>query len=143
MLNLNSVLVVFFIFMSTHLFNTLKEKDAEVTSQVTDSLFTTTFLLYADSLSTFKKNHPAYTGRVNADLFLPPWLGKKPEIRMHIENGIGYVDMPNQAGLYAGLMSATDHSSLMGVTDEHHLITLSGQIPKPPFIPENHLVYMR
>lgn len=111
MLNLNSVLVVFFIFLSTHLFNTLKEKDAEVRSQVTDSLFTTTFLLYADSLSTFKKNHPAYTGTVNADGLLPPWLGKKPEIRMHIENGIGYVDMPNQARLYAGLMSATDHSS--------------------------------
>ena len=55
MLNLNSVLVVFFIFLSTHLFNTLKEKDAEVRSQVTDSLFSTTFLLYADSLSTFKK----------------------------------------------------------------------------------------
>ncbi|WP_174891703.1 type IV pilus biogenesis protein PilM, partial [Candidatus Williamhamiltonella defendens] len=117
MLNLNRVLVVFFIFLSTHLFNTLKGKDAEVTSQVTDSLFTTTFLLYADRLATFKKKYPAYTGRVNADLFLPPWLGKKPEIRMHIENGIGYVDMPNQAGLYAGLMSATDHSSLMGVTD--------------------------
>nr|WP_268807564.1 type IV pilus biogenesis protein PilM [Candidatus Hamiltonella defensa] len=71
MLNLNRVLVVFFIFLSTHLFNTLKEKDAEVTSQVTDSLFTTTFLLYADSLSTFKQNHPAYAGTVNADGLLP------------------------------------------------------------------------
>lgn len=143
MLNLNSVLVMAFILLGAGTGHILKGKDAEVRSQVTDSLFTTTFLLYADSLSTFKKNHPAYAGTVNADGLLPPWLGKKPEIRMHIENGIGYVDMPNQAGLYAGLMSATDHSSLMGVTDEHHLITLSGQIPKPPFIPENHLVYMR
>ncbi|WP_174891721.1 type IV pilus biogenesis protein PilM, partial [Candidatus Williamhamiltonella defendens] len=117
MLNLNSVLVMVFIVLGTGTGHIMKEKNAGVTSQVTGRLFTTTFLLYADSLSTFKKKYPAYNGRVNADLFLPPWLGKKPEIRMHIENGIGYVDMPNQAGLYAGLMSATDHSSLMGVTD--------------------------
>ncbi|WP_016857593.1 type IV pilus biogenesis protein PilM [Candidatus Williamhamiltonella defendens] len=143
MLNLNSVLVMVFIVLGAGTGHIMKEKNAGVTSQVTDSLFTTTFLLYADTLSTFKKNHPAYTGTVSAHGLLPPWLGKKPEIMMKMDSGIGYVYMPNKSRLYAGLMSATDHSSLMGVTDEHHLITLSGQIPKPPFIPENHLVYMR
>lgn len=143
MLNLNSLLVIIFFTSGVGLFHTIKEKETESITQATHASLTTTFMLYASSLDTFKKSHPAYTGRVSAQLSLPNWLGKKPEIIMHIDNGTGYVYMPNKAHLYPSLMRATENSSMIGITNDHHVITLSGQTNKPPFIPKNHIVYIR
>lgn len=143
MLNLNSVLVVFFLFLGTHLLNVIKEKDADVTSQVTDNLLTTTFMLYADSLATFKKNHPSHTGAVTTQLPLPHWLAKNPEIKTSIHHGIGYVYMPSKPSLYQSLMTATENSSRLGVTNARQLITPTEAISKPSFIPKDYIVYLR
>lgn len=125
------------------LFHTIKEKETESITQATHASLTTIFILYAESLQAFKKSHPAYTGRVSTQLSLPNWLGKKPEIVIHIDNCTGYVYMPNKASLYPALMRATENSSMIGITNDHHVITFSAQTNKPPFIPKNHIVYIR
>lgn len=67
---------------------TLQEKNDGTQAQAIERLFTTTFLLYADSLATFKHRYPSYHGAVTIQLPLPSWLAKNAQIKTDI-----YIDI--------------------------------------------------
>lgn len=98
---------------------------------------------YVYAFDEFKNKNSSATGDVTSNIPLPQWLPKNPSIKAVISNGVGYIYIPNSKGMMSELMSWTDNSSSVGVSDTLNINTLSGAVAKPSFIGSGYIVYIR
>ncbi|MEN3262712.1 type IV pilus biogenesis protein PilM [Sodalis endosymbiont of Spalangia cameroni] len=104
---------------------------------------TTTFLLYADGLDRYLQTNSAVQGEVTDKLTLPTWLEKNKRIHACIDSGRGYVYTVNRPELLSALLMRTGDSSLVGTGYRSGINTPSGELTRPPCVPENSVVYIR
>lgn len=101
------------------------------------------FMNYVYSFDEFYRANKTATGDVTASLSVPDWLPRNSDIKAVISNGVGYVYTPVSKGLMSEVLTWTDNSSSVGVTDANGINTLSGSIAKPSFIGSGYIVYVR
>lgn len=101
------------------------------------------FMNYVYAFDEFYRANKTATGDVTASLPLPDWLPRNSDIKAVISNGVGYVYTPVSKGLMSEVLTWTDNSSSVGVTDAASINTLSGSIAKPSFISSGYIVYVR
>jgi hypothetical protein len=103
----------------------------------------TDFLIYANSLDSYIKANPSYSGDVSSLITLPTWIGKDTNIKTYAANGRGYVYVANMPGLLSTISKMTNESSQLGITNSSQIVTNGGSITKPSYIPINNVVYVR
>ncbi|MDY8671295.1 type IV pilus biogenesis protein PilM [Escherichia coli] len=101
------------------------------------------FLNYTTAFDNYYLSNANVTGDVTSNVILPVWIPKDSFIKMYVNGGYGYVYMPSEKGVISELMKITDYSALIGVTDRTSIVTITGKVAKPSFIPEGYIVYMR
>lgn len=101
------------------------------------------FLNYTSAFDSYYLSSGGASGDVTNNVTLPVWLPTDNAIRMYVDGGYGYVYMPSASGVFSEIMRATDYSALIGFTDNSSIITMTGKISKPSFIPAGYIVYMR
>jgi len=101
------------------------------------------FLNYTSAFDVYYLSNGSANGDVTNKVTLPIWLPVDNTIKMYVNGGYGYVFMPSASGVLSEIMRATDYSALVGFTDNTSIITLSGKIAKPGFIPTGYIVYVR
>ncbi|HHH1742762.1 TPA: type IV pilus biogenesis protein PilM [Yersinia enterocolitica] len=142
MLGTNTMMVMLFIFIGAISYRAANENNRQAIVTVYDQAAATTFFLYVEQLDGFLSANPTFTGSVTNQIQFPTWLIKNDDIKMYVENGHGYVYMPAKSNVYESLVSRTENSSMIGLTDSNNIITNLGPIPKPAIIPQNYIVYM-
>lgn len=142
MLGTNTMMVMLFIFIGAISYRAANENNRQAIVTVYDQAAATTFFLYVEQLDGFLSANPTFTGSVTNQIQFPAWLIKNDDIKMYVENGHGYVYMPAKSNVYESLISRTENSSMIGLTDAISIITNLGGIPKPAIIPQNYIVYM-
>ncbi|MGJ0637231.1 type IV pilus biogenesis protein PilM [Xenorhabdus bovienii] len=142
MFSLNNIMIVVFLLLGGYMLDRVKTNEISSNTVAKNNISTTTFILYADSLSSFLRSNSSFSGAVTNQITLPRWLPKDENIKMYADNGRGYVYTPDRSSIYRALLTDTDNSSMIGITDKTNIITNIGAIPKPSFIPENYIVYV-
>ncbi|PHM25090.1 type IV pilus biogenesis protein PilM [Xenorhabdus budapestensis] len=101
------------------------------------------FLNYTAAFDAYYLSNGGANGDVTNFVLLPSWLPVDSSIRMYISSGAGYIFMPSASGVLSEIMKRTDYSAWVGFSDDTSIITLSGKLNKPSFIPANYIVYVR
>jgi hypothetical protein len=101
------------------------------------------FLAEVEAFDEYYSANPSAMGDVTDSVILPGWLPKNDNVKMIISAGIGYVFMPVSSGTFNLVLKKTKASSFVGMADSSHINTPSGAIPKPTFIPDGNIVYVR
>lgn len=142
MLGTNTLMVMLFIFIGAISYRAVNESNRQASVIASDQGAATTFFLYVEQLDRFLSANPTFTGSVTTQIQFPAWLNKNKDIMMYVENGRGYVYMSAKSNVYDSLVSRTESSSMIGLTDSNSIITNLGPIPKPSIIPQNYIVYI-
>lgn len=103
----------------------------------------TNFLIYSNGLDNYLISHPSYKGDVTTLINVPQWLGNDNTIKAYADNGVGYIYTSNAPSLLSAILTLTDGSSQIGVSNASQIITSSGNVAKPSYIPDNYVVYIR
>lgn len=138
----NMIMVMFFLITGTLIYGMVSENNRQAMVKVNDRGAATTFLLYAEQADKFLSTQRALTGNITTQIQFPSWLTKNKDIRIYADNGRGFVYMPAQSNVYQFLMSLTENSSMIGLSNSQHIITNIGPVPKPPVIPAYCIVYI-
>ncbi len=101
------------------------------------------FLNYTTAFDNYYLNNNNQDGDVTNKIKLPAWLPVDSSIKMFINGGAGYVYMPSASGIFSVIMEKTNNSALIGFTYNNSIVTSTGKVAKPYFIPDGYIVYMR
>ncbi|AVX40717.1 type IV pilus biogenesis protein PilM [Yersinia massiliensis] len=142
MLGTNTIMVILFLFIGAIGYSAVNESNRQASIIASDQGAATTFFLYVEQLDKYLSANPTFTGSITTQIEFPTWLSKNNNINMYAENGRGYVYMSAKSNVYDSLVSRTENSSMIGLTDSNSIITNLGPIPKPSVIPQNYIVYM-
>lgn len=101
------------------------------------------FMYYTYAFDDYYQLNPTANGDITFNVSLPKWLPKSVNIKMVIENGVGYVYAPATKGMMSEVLKWTNNSDSVGISDAVNINTVSGKIDKPGFIGSGYLVYVR
>ncbi|EQB98972.1 type IV pilus biogenesis protein PilM [Photorhabdus temperata] len=101
------------------------------------------FMNYVYAFDDYYKQNPSATGDITSKVALPSWLPKNANIKMVINNGVGYVYIPLSKGMMREILKWTDNSASVGISNGAYINTVSGKIAKPSFIGYGYIVYVR
>lgn len=101
------------------------------------------FLNYVSAFDNYYLANANVNGDVTNNVKLPIWIPTDSSIKMYVNGGYGYVFMPSGSGILSKILTATDYSELVGLSDSSVIKMNSGTIAKPEFIPAGYIVYVR
>ncbi|MDE4745121.1 type IV pilus biogenesis protein PilM [Enterobacter hormaechei] len=138
-----SVVAFFILALSLSALRILNTERANILDKTDIQTRSGQFMNYVYAFDSYYQANSGANGDITASVPLPSWLPKNPNIKMYVNNKIGYVYVPNSKGVFSEVLKNTDFSSAVGVTDASSINTVSGKIPKPGFIGNNNIVYVR